>query len=65
MVSLIVDNLAQITMLENALLSAKIEYELGIDDGKYGIQPPYLLVYGVPLDELRAFKWIGEHSKNG
>lgn len=60
MVLLMVDNLAQITMLENALLTAKIEYELGIDDGRYGIKPPYLLVYGAPLDELRALKWIGE-----
>ena len=60
MVSLMVDNLAQITMLENALLTAKIEYELGIDDGRYGIKPPYLLIHGAPLDELRALKWIGE-----
>ena len=60
MVSLLVDNLTQQTKLEQALINADIEYEVSIDDGRYGIKPPYLLVYNAPLDELRALKWIGE-----
>lgn len=60
MVSLLVDNLTQKTLLEQALINADIEYEVNLDDGRYGIKPPYLLVHGAPLDELRALKWIGE-----
>lgn len=60
MVKLLVDDLIQITLLEQALKNAGIEYELGSDDGRYGIKPPYLLVYNTPLDKSRALKWIGE-----
>lgn len=63
MVSLMVDNLTQKTLLEQALINADIKYEVSLDDGRYGIKPPYLLVYGVPLDETRALKWLKE-SKN-
>lgn len=61
MVKLIVDDSEQITMLEYALTLAGIDYELIISNGEYGIKPPYLLVYEVPLDEIRAFNWIKEH----
>lgn len=60
MVSLFVDNFSQKTLLEQALINAGIKYTVEIDYGRYGINPPYLLVYGAPLDELRAFKWLGE-----
>ena len=60
MVSLLVDNLVQMTLLEQALINAGIKYDVELDDGRYGIKPPYLLVYGVPLDEVRALKWIGD-----
>lgn len=63
MVKLIVDDSEQITMLEYALTSAGIDYELIISDGEYGIKPPHLVLHGVPIDELRSFKWLEEHIK--
>ena len=63
MVKLVVDDSEQITLLEYALTLADIDYELIISEGKYGIHSPYLLVYGIPLDEVRAFNWIKEHLK--
>lgn len=60
MVQLFVDDLKQMTLLEQALINAGINYEIDLDYGRYGIKPPYLLVYNAPLDELRALKWIGE-----
>lgn len=60
MVQLVVKNLAQITLLESKLMSSGIDYVFKIDDGKYGLSTPYLLVDNVPLDEQRAFKWIKE-----
>ena len=64
MVSLLVDDLTQMTLLEQALINADIKYEVSLNDGRYGIESPYLLVYGAPLDEIRALKWIGEQSKD-
>lgn len=58
MVSLFVSDLTQMTLLEQALINAGIEYSVELDNGRYGLKSPYLLVYGVPLDELRACKWI-------
>lgn len=63
MVSLLVNDLTQMTLLEQALINANIKYDVSLDDGRYGIAPPYLLVYNVPLDELRALKWIGDQNK--
>ncbi len=65
MIKLVVADTSQITLLESALMLADIEYETTISKGEYGIEPPYLLVYGTPLDEGRAIKWIKEHSDNG
>jgi hypothetical protein len=64
MITLLVNDLTQITLLEVALQNANIEYEVVLDDGRYGIDTPYLLVYNTPLDNLRALKWIGEQSKD-
>ena len=64
MVELVVNDTQQITLLEGALMLANIDYETTIGKGEYGIHPPYILVYGTPLDEVRAFEWIKEHSNN-
>lgn len=58
MITLVVDDLKQLTILEYLLLSHGMDYTIRLDDGRYGIQAPYLLVYGAPLDESRAIKWI-------
>lgn len=60
MVSLMVNDLEQMTLLEHALITADITYEVVFDDGRYGITPPYIIVDGAPLDELRALKWLNE-----
>lgn len=57
MVKLYVDNPDQLTVLEYLLYSKGIDYEVVKNDGRYGLKPPYLLVYGVPLDEKRAISW--------
>ena len=62
MVKLIVNDLAQITFLENALLTAKIDYELWIDKSKTAIPKPYLEVDGVPLDWSASMTWIADHQ---
>jgi hypothetical protein len=64
MIKLVLADIGQITFLETVLMSADIDYETAIYKGEYGIQPPYLLVYGTPLDEVRAIEWIKEHSNN-
>ena len=64
MVKLVLADISQITFLETALILADIDYETTIYKGEYGIKPPYLLVYGTPLDEDRAIEWIKEHSNN-
>ena len=58
MVKLVVDDLEQMTILEYMLQANRIKYERTLDDCRFGIPTPYLLVYGVPLDEERAMKWI-------
>ena len=62
MVVLKLKDLEQMTFLECALLTANIEYTIEKDDGKWGIQPPYLEVCGAPLDEKRAFMWISQQT---
>lgn len=64
MVTLFVDDLDQLTMLEHLLHSHGIEHDVKLNDGRYGLTAPYLLVYGVPLDEQRAYKWIREYIAN-
>lgn len=58
MVTLFVDDLDQLTVLEYLLFTYGIEHDIKLYDGRFGLPAPYLLVYGVPLDEKRAFKWI-------
>ena len=64
MVTLFVSDLEQITMLEFLMMKCNIEYTRELDDGRYGITPPYIKVYEVPLDEQRAFNWIKENCAN-
>lgn len=64
MVTLFVSDLDQITMLEIMLKKCNIPYIRELDDGRYGIEPPYIKVYEVPLDEQRAFNWIKEKCAN-
>ena len=64
MVTLFVSDLDQVTMLEYMLMKANIQYTRSLDDGRYGLQTPYIKVYEVPLDEQRAFNWIKENCAN-
>ena len=64
MVTLFVNDLDQITMLEYELMKLNIPYERRLDYGKYGFPTPYIKVYEVPLDEQRAFNWIKEKIAN-
>ena len=58
MVTLFVDDLDQLTILEYLLFIHDIDHEIKLNDGRYGLKAPYLLVYGAPLDEKRAMRWI-------
>lgn len=58
MVKLFVDDLDQLTMLEYLLFTYSIDHEIALNEGRFGMQSPYLLVHGVPLDEKRAMRWI-------
>lgn len=64
MVKLVVDNLDQITILEYLLFTNGVKHEIVLNDGRFGMSSPYLLVYGVPLDESRAIKWIIGQGKD-
>ncbi|MBR5296824.1 MAG: hypothetical protein IKU29_03030 [Parabacteroides sp.] len=63
MVTLVVNNIEQMTLLELALLCKGISFdmEIRIDNP---LKPPYLIVDGVPLDEPRAFEWIRTYRKD-
>lgn len=58
MVKLFVKDLGQVTILEYLLATHGVEYDVELDDGRWGIDPPYLTVYGAPLDERRSIRWI-------
>lgn len=58
MVKLVIDNREQITILEYLLIAHGIDYEIELNDGRWGIDAPYLIVYGAPLDKKRAIRWI-------
>ena len=60
MVELVTKDLLQVTILEWDLTMAGIEHTLKKDDGKYGFEPPYLIVDGVPLDNEHSVKWLEE-----
>lgn len=58
MVTLFVSDLDQLTILEYLLYINGIKHKIKLNDGRFGLSSPYLLVYGVPLDEKRAIRWI-------
>ena len=62
MIILCLKDTQQITFLECALLDAGIDYKIEEDNGRYGIPPPYLIVYGAPIGEKQAFKWISQQN---
>ena len=64
MVKLFVDDLDQLTILEYLLFTHGIDHEIELNKGRFGIQSPYLTVYGVPLDEKRAIRWVRGHGKD-
>ena len=63
MVTLIVSEPSQISMLEWELAIADIDHTTEVGEGKYGFEPPHLIVDGVPLDFERSLKWIEERCK--
>lgn len=63
MVELVVFDFEEESKLEQMLVDANIEYQLCLNMGHCGIQPPYLVVDGVPLDDKRARRWIKEHKE--
>lgn len=58
MITLFVDDLDQLTILEYLLFTHGIDHNIELNEGKFGIPSPYLSVYGVPLDEKRAIRWV-------
>lgn len=58
MIKLYIDRLNQVSELEQVLREHQLDYEVEINKRNYGIDTPYITVYGVPLDEQRAIKWI-------
>jgi hypothetical protein len=60
LVVLVKSDLQDDSNIERALINAKIEYQMAFPSS-WGNGHPYLIVDGVPLDEKRALKWIGEH----
>lgn len=64
MIKLVVNDYEQMTILEQALMSENMAYELELAEQSIGITPPYLIVDGVPLDCYRAMNWIKERNAN-
>ena len=50
-------------MIEWFLIQKNIRYEL-CPCNTYGFNPPYLIVDGVPLDNIASLIWIEEQVKN-
>ena len=66
MIQLVLDDIYQISALELELIRYDIPYEVvSYDKQKIRpLQPPYLMVHGVPLDLKRSLKWIKEYVAN-
>lgn len=62
MVQLIVSDFEKLVHLSDKLDKAKIEYQIGPNEVDYGIEVPYLVVDGVPLDYKRSIKYIEEYE---
>lgn len=59
-VILVVRDPIEMSFLEYLLHKEQIPYDMELSYGKYGIEPPHLIVNGVPLDEERSFAWVIE-----
>lgn len=55
-------NSLEITMLEWELRVHGIPHLVVVNPPDCGLEFPYLIVDGVPLDEERAMKWIKERD---
>lgn len=62
MVQLVVSDFDKLVHLTDNLDIANIDYQLCADVFDYGIETPYLVVDGVPLDYKRSIKYIEEHK---
>jgi hypothetical protein len=62
MVELVLDDVDRMSLLEMELIENNIPYERVSNQFRTfkPLTPPYLLVYGVPLDFERSLKWIKE-----
>ena len=58
MVKLCVDDFEQVTLLELMLHTNEIPFEFELNETPFGIEPPFLIVDGVPLDFDRSIKWV-------
>lgn len=58
MVVLVTDSLDNCWYIEHQLIKHKIEYDITLNTDNIGLETPYLIVDGVPLDTKRALKWI-------
>ena len=66
MVRLVLDDVDQLSLLEMELIAHNIPYKRVTNQFRTfkPLPPPYLLIYGVPLDLERSLKWIKENSAN-
>ena len=61
MVVLVTNDVNQMNILEWELITNRIDYRLN-HRNLFGLEPPYLIVNGVPIDFERSMIWIKEHS---
>ena len=66
MIRLVLEDEDQLSLLEMELIAHNIPYERVSNQFRTfrPLSPPYLLVYGVPLDLERSLRWIKENSAN-
>lgn len=65
MVKLVICNGDGDSELEKALIEKNIQFQLVFDLNTYGLEPPHLIVDGVPLDAKRSLKWVESYSNDG
>ena len=64
MVKLLVDDMAQVTMLELFLRNAHIPFGMEMWTDTCPIPPPTLIVDGVPFDQLHGMEWVMDVIEN-
>lgn len=63
MITVVSNNIDQISILENMLIEHNLAYTVEYAKTSFGIGEPYLMVDGVPLDMGRAIKYIEGKKK--